>query len=528
MQVDNVSSTNQDPKKPNAAGLAKSALGWINRVISESVQEISDFSAMLSAQTSAPEADAKSKSAPNKSKSVEDLDLVSQAQNQVQVEDVSVIATKAKLAEQPVKLNKSKTSEVEDKELNNSSEQVEETEAQVPSEDNSEAPVVETKQADTESTDEAVVVTKESEPNTLAAELAAAQLQSSPQATEVEEAKTTEITVEADEGNTAQVPNKEAVISEKLPAEVEKDLVDFARVSAKKPQVAEAAPAENVSKAKEVAASSETELKPESSGVEIPEQFVSPQVTANTQTVKTPQSNTSTASLGLAQSFLNTWTGSSVAAESRHEEAIRTGIEALNGARQGQNVNKGQVENHPTGVLNAKASDAAAMSDRALNVSFGLSGSEQSQKGESAKNSKPLTRTQSLATLERVESALQKAAESKDGTQISLRLDPPNLGSVKVDVSFKEGSLHARISADSAQVLQLLRDKAPELQVVLRKLGLDVDKVSVSVNSGDLGHFNEGSDGKQGGSDKKGGNNFPQLADSAAMPELLNLDHWIA
>lgn len=41
--------------------------------------------------------------------------------------------------------------------------------------------------------------------------------------------------------------------------------------------------------------------------------------------------------------------------------------------------------------------------------------------------------------------------------------------------------LHARLAADNPQVNQLLREKAFDLQRVLRTVGLEVDQVSVSV-----------------------------------------------
>jgi len=62
-------------------------------------------------------------------------------------------------------------------------------------------------------------------------------------------------------------------------------------------------------------------------------------------------------------------------------------------------------------------------------------------------------------------------------------LDPPQLGQVKIDVTFRDGILHARLVADFEQINVLLRDKALGLQRALRELGLDVDQVSVAVNS---------------------------------------------
>lgn len=99
----------------------------------------------------------------------------------------------------------------------------------------------------------------------------------------------------------------------------------------------------------------------------------------------------------------------------------------------------------------------------------------------SARPTKALSRVAALRTLEKVERALEEVARSKDGKTISLDLEPVNLGKVKVDVSIRDGSLHARLSAESTDVRQLLREHAHELQSILRKLGLQVDSVAVSV-----------------------------------------------
>jgi flagellar hook-length control protein FliK len=63
------------------------------------------------------------------------------------------------------------------------------------------------------------------------------------------------------------------------------------------------------------------------------------------------------------------------------------------------------------------------------------------------------------------------------------RLEPVDLGRVKVDVSLRDGNLHARIAPENQQVMQALREHSHELQGALRKLGLNVDTVSVAVTA---------------------------------------------
>jgi flagellar hook-length control protein FliK len=151
--------------------------------------------------------------------------------------------------------------------------------------------------------------------------------------------------------------------------------------------------------------------------------------------------------------------------------------------------------------------------------------------------------------LERVEATLKEAARGRDGKTISLHLEPVDLGKVKVDVSLREGTLHARISPDNQQVAQALRDHAHELQGALRKLGLEVDSVTVSVTVDEFGgEMNTGQQTMDGRSFQDDRNNVPfegtQVVDNTIGNELAlrskadadtdrsgaggGSDHWIA
>ena len=157
-----------------------------------------------------------------------------------------------------------------------------------------------------------------------------------------------------------------------------------------------------------------------------------------------------------------------------------------------------------------------------------------------------LNRTTQQRMLERVESALKEAARSRDGKTISLKLEPVNLGQVKVDVSLRDGSLHARVVPQNPEVVQALRDHSHELQGALRRLGLNVEKVTVQV-TGDT--FQQAITDSRGFSDGKSfqqeGNNMPgkggqtpehtfgnEIADvpQAGSTEagIAMADHWIA
>ena len=98
---------------------------------------------------------------------------------------------------------------------------------------------------------------------------------------------------------------------------------------------------------------------------------------------------------------------------------------------------------------------------------------------------KSLDSVTSSRVLERVQEVLKAVSSSKDGSTISLRLDPPSLGEVKVDMSFKNGSLFARIIAESQEVENLLKSKVNELYQVLKDSGIDADNINVFIASKD-------------------------------------------
>lgn len=154
---------------------------------------------------------------------------------------------------------------------------------------------------------------------------------------------------------------------------------------------------------------------------------------------------------------------------------------------------------------------------------------------------KPLPRQTAVRLMERVEQTLQEIARSKDGKSVSLKLDPPNLGTMRVDVTLRDGVLHARLTPESQQVASYLQEKAHELQSMLRKLGLNVDSVTVSVKSeeftGAQGEQNSQGSGKNSlssdGQSGPSGNNFPssnagfQNGGWDGSGTALE-DHWVA
>jgi flagellar hook-length control protein FliK len=146
-----------------------------------------------------------------------------------------------------------------------------------------------------------------------------------------------------------------------------------------------------------------------------------------------------------------------------------------------------------------------------------------------------LPRAFASKTMEKVESALKEVSKSKDGKTISVRLDPPSLGSVKIDVSFRDGKLTARVVAESSQVSQFLREKAPEIQQLLRQIGLDADEVNVWVGSQSEFSDSHSKDEQQSAAEQFAFNQNEMFQGQIAKEVKLeanvkpsDLDHWVA
>ena len=137
--------------------------------------------------------------------------------------------------------------------------------------------------------------------------------------------------------------------------------------------------------------------------------------------------------------------------------------------------------------LRAQRHETNEPKQRQSTPQVGATGATQENKSVSnegsARGSKNMSRSTTQRMLERVEASLKEAARSRDGKTISLRLDPAQLGRVKVDVTLRDGALHARLTPENQQVFVALREHSQELQSILRKLGLNVDTVTVTVSS---------------------------------------------
>ena len=91
----------------------------------------------------------------------------------------------------------------------------------------------------------------------------------------------------------------------------------------------------------------------------------------------------------------------------------------------------------------------------------------------------------SIDTMDLIEQIAEnvKVNISQETTSMQMQLNPENLGKVYLEVSAKEGSVHAEISASSEAVRTALEMQIADLRESLNQAGVKVDSIEVTVAS---------------------------------------------
>ncbi len=87
--------------------------------------------------------------------------------------------------------------------------------------------------------------------------------------------------------------------------------------------------------------------------------------------------------------------------------------------------------------------------------------------------------------IQRVARAIEAAPQH--GGTIRLRLSPPELGSLQVEVTVRKGALSARLEAETQAARAVLLDNLPQLRDRLAEQGLRIDQFEVNVSQRDAG-----------------------------------------
>jgi flagellar hook-length control protein FliK len=144
--------------------------------------------------------------------------------------------------------------------------------------------------------------------------------------------------------------------------------------------------------------------------------------------------------------------------------------------------------------------------------------------GRSLKSSKETGEPNGMPTIDRarfvqrVEGAM-KAAHQNDG-KIQVRLSPPDLGSVKIELAVQNGVLSAKLEAETPAARNLLLDSLPALRERLAQQDIRIEKFDVDVRdhggSANSGQADDRTADQSG--ERQNGRSRPTAARPAAMP----------
>ena len=91
----------------------------------------------------------------------------------------------------------------------------------------------------------------------------------------------------------------------------------------------------------------------------------------------------------------------------------------------------------------------------------------------------------------RVVRGLQSAVNQRGGS-VTLRLTPPELGAVRIELMVKDGVVNARFTAQQESVRNLLMDQMGHLRTALDRQGLTVERIEVQTNNSSHGSMQQG------------------------------------
>jgi flagellar hook-length control protein FliK len=74
-------------------------------------------------------------------------------------------------------------------------------------------------------------------------------------------------------------------------------------------------------------------------------------------------------------------------------------------------------------------------------------------------------------------------------TQINIRLQPAELGELKIDLTYREGAIRANVFAQSQRVQEILEKNMPKLRELLQGQGIQVEDIQISAKSDIAGDF---------------------------------------
>ncbi|WP_299465773.1 flagellar hook-length control protein FliK, partial [uncultured Gimesia sp.] len=160
-------------------------------------------------------------------------------------------------------------------------------------------------------------------------------------------------------------------------------------------------------------------------------------------------------------------------------------------------VDQGQLNPNPQPVLDAlsrvpsETPKAGSLSqDHVSSIDSDQSSSQQTVASQTA----PATGSQSATTVEHpvdvkhveqlVERIVGAVRQSQStGQQLKIRLSPPELGTLQIEVSLKDGVYTAKMEVQNQRVQKVINDNIAQLKDALAKTGVSIDRIEVQIST---------------------------------------------
>ena len=176
---------------------------------------------------------------------------------------------------------------------------------------------------------------------------------------------------------------------------------------------------------------------------------------------------------------------------------------------QSENVPRGlpTVPAGPDALVDTAAlADESRMPEQVTTPGTANAGGAKTTGASTGASTPQLSESRQLELVNRVADAMRGAATS--GNRITVRLSPPELGTLQIELSLREGVMTAKLETQSAATQRVLMDNLPQLKESLTQNGTLVDRFVIE-QSDDRGR-QDASGGDQGGERESPANDHGQ------------------
>jgi|GEM_PF-2255702 len=113
--------------------------------------------------------------------------------------------------------------------------------------------------------------------------------------------------------------------------------------------------------------------------------------------------------------------------------------------------------------------------------------------------------------VERITGAVRQSQST--GQQLKIRLSPPELGTLQIEVSLKNGEYTAKLEVQNNRVQKVINDNLAQLKDSLAKTGISIDRIEVQINTDSSeDHHSSQSDARSQSGGEFGSNEFSENA----------------